>query len=151
MTYNEAIIPYVGIESIKLYQKIDEIKTVLKTEGVSYREERWSSESETIPNPWIVLIIENIISLFFAKNEKLFKIVFWEGYRGSLPNGISLGTSIEDAKVMDPSLRFDDWNEIYQSDNGYWIEDDIDTKTVLSISVFIEELLDDDSFDYCNW
>ncbi len=147
----EAIIPYVGIESIKLYQRISEIKHFLKSEGITYREEMWSAESETVPNPWTVLVIDNIISLFFAKNEKLFKIVFWNGYRGSLPNGISLGTSIEDAKTMDPSLQYDDWNEIYLSNNGYWIEDNIDTKTVLSISIFIEELLDEDTFDYCNW
>ena len=148
---NETIIPYIGIESIKLYQKLNEIKSLLQSEGITYREEIWSAESETVPNPWTVLVIDNIMSLFFAKNEKLFKIVFWEGYRGSLPNGISLSSSIEDAKIIDPSLRFDDWNEIYQSTNGYWIEDNIDTKTVLSISIFIEELLDEDTFDYCNW
>lgn len=151
MLNSEAIIPYVGIESIKLYQKIDEIKTVLKSEGITYREEIWSAESETIPNPWTVLVIDNTMSLFFAKNEKLFKIVFWDGYRGSLPNGISLGISMESAKAMDSSLRFDDWEEIYLSDNGYWIEDNVDTQMILSISIFIKELLDEDTFDYCNW
>ena len=91
------------------------------------------------------------MSLFFAKNGKLFKMIFWEGYQGSLPNGITLGESIDEAKAFDSSLSYDDWNEIYQSENGYWIEDDIDTKTVMSVSIFIKELLDDDSFDYCDW
>ena len=89
--------------------------------------------------------------MFFAKNEKLFKIVFWDGYRGSLPNGISLNSSIEEAISKDSSLAFDDWNEIYLSDSGYWIEDDPETNRVLSISIFIKELLDDDNFDYCRW
>ncbi len=30
-------------------------------------------------------------------------------------------------------------------------EDDVDTKTVLSISIFIKETLDEDNFDYCEW
>ena len=42
-------------------------------------------------NPWNVIIIPNTMSLFFAKNGKLFKIVFWQDYTGSLPNGIKTG------------------------------------------------------------
>ncbi len=151
MRNNETIIPYEGIESIKLYQKIDEVKTVLQSDGILYREEIWSAESETVPNPWTVLVVDNFASLFFAKNDKLFKIVFWEGYQGSLTNGISPGISIEDAGSMDPSLSYDDWTEVYQSDEGYWIEDNIETNTVMSISIYIKELLDEDNFDYCNW
>ena len=151
MLNNETITPYVGIDSIKLYQKIAEVKSVLQFSGILFREEIWSAKSETIPNPWTVLVIDNVMSLFFAKNGKLFKMVFWEGYQGSLPNGISLGMPIDEAKSLDPSLSFDDWNEIYQSENGYWIEDSIETKTVMSISIFIKELLDDDNFDYCTW
>lgn len=151
MRSNETIIPYEGIESIKLYQEIDEIKSVLQLNGLPYREEIWSAESETVPNPWTALIIDNYISFFFAKNNKLFKMIFWEGYQGSLPNGISSGITIEKAKLLDVSLSFDDWNEIYQSDNGYWLEDNIDTNTVMSISIFVKELLDEDNFDYCNW
>ena len=80
MLNNEAIIPYVGIDSIKLYQKITEVKSVLQSSGIPYREEVWSAESETMPNPWTVLVIDNIMSLFFAKNGKLFKMNFWEGW-----------------------------------------------------------------------
>ena len=47
MLNNEAIIPYVGIDSIKLYQKITEVKSVLQSSGIPYREEVWSAESET--------------------------------------------------------------------------------------------------------
>ena len=58
---------------------------------------------------------------------------------------------MEEAKKLDPDLVFDDWNEDYESPEGYWFEDDIDTKTVDSISVFIKEILDEDRFDYCEW
>ena len=151
MLSNEPIIPFVGIDSIKLYQNIDAVKSILRLNRISFREEIWSADSETVPNPWTVIIVDGIMSLFFAKNKKLFKMVFWEGYCGSLHNGISLGMTIDEAEALDASLSFDDWNEIYQSDNGYWIEDNIETKTVMSVSIFIKELLDDDSFDYCDW
>jgi hypothetical protein len=113
MSNYEEIIPYEGTDSIKLYQKIEEVKVVLQSAGISYREEIWSAEGETVPNPWTVLVIDNIMSLFFAKNEKLFKMVFWEGYRGVLPNGISMESSMEEAISLDSSLSFDDWNEVY--------------------------------------
>lgn len=151
MRNNELIIPYEGIESIKLYQKIVDVKAILQSDGIPFREEIWSAESETVPNPWTVLVVDNFISLFFAKNGKLFKMVFWEGYKGSLTNGISLGISIEKATALDSSLSFDDWEDVYLSDNGYWLEDNIDTNTVMSISIYIKELLDEDNFDFCNW
>lgn len=145
------IIPYVGTENIKLYQTVDEIKSVLKENDVIYREEVWNSEYETVPNPWTVLVIDGILSIFFAKNNKLFKLVFWEGYQGTLPNGIKTGMAIETAKTLDPSLAYDDWNEDYQSQNGYWLEDDPESGTVMSISIFIREILDEETFDQCKW
>ena len=148
---NAPIVPFEGTERIKLYQSLDETKSFLSAEGIVYREEYWSAESETVPNPWNVIVIDGIASLFFARNKKLFKIVFWENYQGALPNGVHTGMSMDDALNCDCSLRYDDWNEVYISDAGYWIEDNLETKQVMSISVFIKELLDDNSFDYCEW
>lgn len=145
------IIPYVGTEKIKLYQPIDEIKSVLKENDVIYREEVWGSEYETVPNPWTVLVIDGVLSLFFAKNNKLFKLVFWEGYQGTLPNGVKTGMTIEAAKALDPSLAYDDWNEDYQSQSGYWLEDNPENGKVMSISIFIREILDEETFDRCKW
>ena len=118
---------------------------------VRYTEELWKSSSETVPNPWKVLVVEGFISLFFAKNNKLFKIIALENYEGCLPNGICTGMSIDDAKKLDPALSYNEWNEDYESASGYWLEDDVETKTVLSISIFIKEALEDDTFDYCTW
>ena len=58
---------------------------------------------------------------------------------------------MKEATLIDTSLRFDDWNEDWSSDEGYWLEDDLDTDSVLSISIFIKELLDDDEFDKYQW
>ncbi len=151
MISKESIIPFIGTESIKLYQTITEIKKTLSEEGVGYREELWSSQSETIPNPWTVIIIDHVMSLFFAGNNKLFKIVLWQDYSGSLPNGINTGMTISAAKELDSSLEYDDWNEDYESTCGYWLEDDVETGTIISISIFIKELLDEEQFDFCNW
>lgn len=151
MFIEESIVPFVGIESIRLYQTVNEVRQILSEEGIAYQEEVWSSQSETVPNPWTVIVIDRIMSLFFAKNNKLFKIVLWQDYSGSLPNGISTGMPMEEARKRDSTLEFDDWNEDYESDSGYWVEDDVEDGNIMSISIFIRELLDEERFDYCNW
>ena len=151
MFYTEPLIPFEGTESFKLYQNIETVKKVLDANKVSYSIELWDSTYETVPNPWKVIVIDNVISLFFAKNDKLFKIIAWPNYEGALPNGITTGMAMEEAKSLDDTLEYDDWNEVYLSKAEYWLEDDLDTKTVLSISIYIPELLDDDTFDYCEW
>ena len=151
MKFNETIIPYEGTESIRLYQNLDSVKQLFKAESIQYREEIWQSESETVPNPWNVLVLDGIMTLFFAKNRKLFKIVFWEGYYGKLQNGINVGMKIDEAQKIDPMLLFDEWNEDYESPSGYWVEDSTDDSNIISISVFIKEVLDEEKFDYCNW
>lgn len=151
MLFDETIYPYKGISSISLYMNIDEVKDILDQDSVLFRIELWESSSETIPNPWQVIVIDEKMSLFFAKNNKLFKIVFWSEYSGKLLNGLCTGMNINDAQKIDSTLVFDDWNEDYESQNGYWIEDDVETKKIMSISIFIKEMLDENSFDFCNW
>lgn len=151
MQFDEMIRPYVGTASIRLYQTIEEVKKTLSAEGIPFAEELWSGENETNPHPWNVLIVENVMSLFFARNGKLFKCVFWENYFGQLTNGIRTGMSLADARQIDASLVFDEWNEDYESSDGYWLEDDAESGKIIAITVFIRELLDEDKFDACNW
>ncbi len=87
----------------------------------------------------------------FCKEQQVIKIVLWQDYTGSLPNGICTGMKINDAESIDPNLRYDDWNEDYESDVGYWLEDDVESGEITSISIFIKELLDEEQFDFCNW
>ena len=151
MLLSEAIIPYAGTQGIRLYQTRPEVKAVLREAGIRYHEEYWANKDETVPNPWHVLIADDVMSLFFARNGKLFKIVFWMGWEGCLPNGIHTGLPLEEARRLDPQLWFDDWNEVWQSPAGYWLEDDLTTREVMSITVYIREVLDDDLFDACEW
>lgn len=151
MFYREQLVPFNGTESFNLYQDFSVATAILDQSKIGYIVELWESTSETVPNPWKVIVVENVISLFFAKNNKLFKIVVWDNYKGSLPNGISTGMDIATAQAIDSSLVYNDWNEDYESDNGYWIEDDVETKKIMSISIYIREVLDEDDFDYCRW
>ena len=151
MLLSEPIIPYEGTPAIHLYQTRAEVKAVLREAGIKYHEEYWANKDETVPNPWHVVIVDDVMSLFFARNGKLFKIVFWMGWEGCLPNGIHTGLPLEEARRLDSQLWFDDWNEDWQSPAGYWLEDDLTTREVMSIAVFIREVLDDDLFDACEW
>lgn len=150
MKLTDRIIPYEGTESIALYATLEDVRNMLKSEGYTFRQEVWKATSDD-PNPFTVIIIDDVISLFFAKNMKLFKIILWENYQGCLPNGIRPRMPLVEAQTIDPELSFDDWNEIYLSPTGYWLEDNLKTKEVMSISVFIKEIDDDTLFDSCSW
>lgn len=147
---SKIIKPFIGVDNYKLLSSEKEITDILKNENISFEKEIWANEECTIQEPWTILRAENSMSFFFAKN-KLFKIFMQSGFEGSLLNGISIGTSIENAQQTDKTLRFDDWNEDWFSDEGYWLEDDIDTKKIISITIFIKELLNDDLFDKYEW
>lgn len=145
------ITPFEGLEEVKLYSMLDDVKRYLDKNSINYTLEIWGAEEETIPNPWTVLFVENCINLFFAANGKLFKIYCYNGFKGSLPNGINLDNTLEEAKNIDSSLEYNDDGEDYESKNGYWIEDDLDTGKVFSITVYIKEILDDKEFDSLSW
>ncbi len=66
-----------------------------------------------------------------------------------LPNGIEAGMSIEKSIEIDKTLSYDDFDEIYISSKGYWLEDNSWTDTVVSIQVFVKEI-DDEDFFLCN-
>ena len=88
--------------------------------------------------------------LWFAK-DVLWQISFEGEFKGSLENGIKIGTSIEDAQSIDDELEYDDWNEIWSSDNGYRLVDTVESNKVIFFSIFIKEVLDDDAFYSYNW
>ena len=66
-------------------------------------------------------------------------------------NGLKLGMRMDDALKVDTSLKYDDWEEVYTSDNCYDIEDNLDDNTILSISVYIKEMLDEEKFYEYEW
>ncbi len=147
---NDNLVPFEGLSTIMLYQSDKIIKKELSDSRIIYEREIWDNEECTVPMPWEILHINNnSINLFFA-NSKLFKIVVENEYAGKLPNGICLGMTMQDAVSLDDQLTYDEWNEEYGSPLGYWVEDDPETSRIISISIFIREI-DDDDFEEYKW
>ena len=150
MNMKDIMIPFTGYGDFALYQSLSEAKSIIKANGLKYKTEVWSNGELTNPVPWTIIRIEEQINLFFA-NNKLFKIYIENGCPASLPNGICLGMSMETALTIDPQLEWDDWKEDFQSPSGYWLEDELDNHTVISISIFIKEALDEEQFEKYQW
>lgn len=141
------IIPYVGTGIFKLDSSLDGVKILLKEHDILYDEEIRVNQYNPKDLPWTIIEIENVMELFFAK-DRLFKIILKGKFSGNLPNGISLDTTIDDAQKIDPTLAFDDWDEIYISNEGYWVDYDDDTRKLCWIAIFIPALERDDFFEY---
>lgn len=147
----EKITPYKGIGEIKLYDHIDNVKKYLQINNIYFEERIYDQSDCYIKYNWHVLIIDDCIKLFFSEgNYKLFKIYIYDGCKAKLPNEIEVGMSIEKSKEIDTTLTYDDFDEMYISSNGYWLEDDSWTNTVASIQVFVKEI-DDEDFLLCKW
>ncbi|HBL40724.1 MAG TPA: hypothetical protein DDY98_03810 [Ruminococcaceae bacterium] len=142
--------PYVGYGNIELMMNFDEVKNILSSEKTKYICEHWSNKGCTPEVPWDIIRIDNRISLFFAK-DKLFKIYFENYESGILDNGVSFNMEINMAKQIDSSIEYDDWEEEYISNNGYWLETDVKTERIISISIFIKEIEEDEEFYSYKW
>ncbi len=136
------IIPFEGFGEIKLYSTRDELIDLLEMESVS---------SKIIFDDWIQYDIQNSLELLFhLKNNKLFRITTLDNYKGKLFGKIGVGTTEEEMLKIEPSFVYDDFEEVWESDKGVFIEMDAETNKVRWISVYIPEL-DLESFEECNW
>ena len=144
------ILPYIGFENYLFSKSFDEIHKYLKDSSKPYTIEHWPNKGCTPEVAWDIIRVGESISLFFAKGC-LFKIYFEGGFEGSLSNGIHLGQKIDEAIAIDKTLKYDDWEEEYISDLGYWLEDDVETGKILSMTIFIRALEDSDYFYSYNW
>ncbi len=136
------IIPFEGFGEIKLYSTRNELRELLEMEGVT---------SKIIFDDWIQYDIQNSLELLFhLKNNKLFRITTLDNYKGKLFEKIGVGTTQEELLKIEPSFIYDDFEEVWESDKGVFIEMDAETNTVRWISVYIKEL-DLESFEQANW
>ncbi len=133
--------PFEGFGEIKLYSTRDELKELLEKQNVS----------ETVVNDWIRYDIDNSIELFFhSKNNKLFRITTLDNYRGLLFEKIGVKTSKEEMLKIEPTFVYDEFEEVWESPKGVFIEMDAETDVVRWISVYIPEL-DSEEFEECKW
>ena len=142
--------PFVGVDEFKLLSSEETILDILRKKQMEFSKEIWDNEECTVKVPWVIVRTADHLSFFFAKN-RLFKIFIDGGNDSELPNGIHIGMPIAEAQSIDKSLEFDEWNEDWSSKEGYWIEDGIDDGLISSITIFIKELLDEDSFEKYEW
>lgn len=150
MTFNN-IVPYDGLGEIKLYTKLDDVKEYLDKNHIKYEENIYDHSDCDVKYNWYVLKVDNSIGLFFSEgNYKLFKIYIMNKCEAKLPNNIKIGTAIKYVKKIDDTLVYEDFEEIYLSSKGYWIEDDPLTNDLFSIQVFVKEI-DDEDFFLCKW
>ena len=88
------------------------------------------------------------MTLYFAKNQ-LFKICLCEDFEGKLPNGIHTGMNIKDAKKIAPTLeRDEDWDEVFVSPDGYFLEYSNGDLNIIFITIFISEYITDEFENY---
>lgn len=142
--------PYWGFDNITFNKTFNEVCFLLKNYNKRYKTEHWPNKGCDPEVSWDIIRFDDRISLFFAKG-KMFKMYFENTFDGKLFNGIKLGMTIDEAVKRDPSLRYDDWEEEYVSEQGYWLEDDPETNTVVSISIFIKEVENDEVFNSYRW
>jgi hypothetical protein len=136
------IIPYKECGGIKLYTNLNEIIGELAPANI---------KTKDLNDDSIRIDIKDSMMLFFSKkNAKLYKICTQEGYKGNLPNGIKVGMSKQEFCSIDSTLEYDDFEEVWESKLGYFIETDCDTNNARWISIFIKEFLQDD-FENYNW
>lgn len=147
------ITPFVGVNDFSLYTSYDELKTKIKGGKIRHNDQIKRIEQKA----WGKMDIfqdnkskYEVISLHFAK-DKLVKITLWEEFAGKLPNGIYVGMDFATAKKIDPGLKQDeDWDELFESPDGYWIEYSNGNLKIICITIFIKEI-DDIDFDNYRW
>lgn len=126
------IVPYLGLGGIQLYSTFDDLKELLKGENVRKRNLTRNSVRYDIG--------DSVMLFFLLKNKKLFKITTNQEYQGKLFGLISTKTKEDEIARLEPSFSYDDFEEVWESPKGVFIETDPETGTAAWISVFIREL-----------
>lgn len=140
---NAPIIPFEGLGGIKLYSTSDSLNDILSLDNVR-KKILWEGDG-------VAYEIQNKISLqFLVSNNKLFKIVALPEYKGKVFGKIGIGMTAEELLEVEPSFIYLDFEEVWVSDKGIFIEMDPETNTVMWISVYIPELEKKD-FDKGEW
>ena len=139
---NLPIVPWVGLGGVKLYSHISHFYDLIAN---------MDEKSRLVTKFFIRYEIKDSVELWFnLMNGKLFKITALKDYRGLLFNKIHIGMHIDEVLEKEPSFQYDDFEEVYVSANGIYIETDPIQHTVLWISVFVKEI-DNDDFERGNW
>ncbi|MCR5544875.1 MAG: hypothetical protein K6F30_00160 [Lachnospiraceae bacterium] len=150
ISMNENIIPYQGLDSFKFGDKLESVRHILKKENISFNQ--CMGEKQYI-HPELkneIIIINDSIKLYFIDGV-LFEIGLENEFKGKLPNSICIGMDIDKAKNEDLDLEYDDDDEAFVSAKGYTIIDDIESKQVSYIEIYVPEVEKSEEFFEYNW
>ncbi|MBH5318321.1 hypothetical protein I6N90_10925 [Paenibacillus sp. GSMTC-2017] len=139
---NAPIVPWKGMGGISLYSHISEYYDIiinLNEADALFGKARVRYEIKDEVDLWFNLF-----------NGKLYKITALKNYNGKLFDKIHIGMPIEEVLEIEPSFEYEDFEEVYVSPKGIYIETDPVEHTVLWISVFIKEI-DNEDFDEGKW
>lgn len=127
---------------IKLYSHINKFYSII---------EQYGKQPIPLGKYLVRYEIDNTLDLWFnLLNGKLFKLTATINYKGTLFNKIKTGMHIDDVIKIEPSFVYDDFEEVYYSPKGVYLETDPVDGTVLWISVYIKEI-DNTDFEKGNW
>ena len=129
---NAPIIPHVGMGGFLLNMSKEEAEVALGHP---------LPEGETIHNgAWESYEIEDVLTLYFSvAQNKLKAIVTKKAYLGSLLGKISTSTK-EDLLRLDPTLVYDDFEEVYSSkEHGYQIVTNLPDERAEWISISTDD------------
>ncbi|MBO2945201.1 hypothetical protein JJQ72_14580 [Paenibacillus sp. F411] len=139
---NSAIVPWKEMGGINLYSHISEFySTIIKL-----------TDTDVLFGKTLVRyeIKDEVYLWFNLFNGKLFKITALKNYTGKLFNEIQIGMSMEEVLKIEPSFEYDEFEEVYGSPKGIYIETEPIDNTVLWISIYIKEI-DNEDFEKGNW
>lgn len=106
---------------------------------------------QDLKNGWTKYIVDDTIELYFSnKNRKLFKINTLIGYKGRLLDKIYVGMSKDELLASEDSLIYNDFEEVYESAKGFFVETDLVEEIVIYITIYIPEM-DQEDFDDLEW
>lgn len=139
---NAPIIPFKGLGGIELYTSKKVLAEFLDANNAIPR---------MLFEDTIRYEIKDECLLFFnVVNDKLYKLTATGNYKGSVFGKIKIGMSEEELLEAEPSFVYDDFEEVWISDKGIFIEMDPETNKVMWISVYVPEL-DTEDFEKGNW
>ncbi|GED61025.1 hypothetical protein ABER61_22460 [Brevibacillus formosus] len=136
------ILPWIGIGNLNLYSHISNFYPLLSKGEVKVK----------LLGKFLVRYeVNNSIDLWFnLMNGKLFKLTALSNYTGTLFESIKIGMHIDEVLKIEPSFEYDEFEEVYCSNKGIYIETDPTNDLVLWISVYIKEI-ENQEFESGNW
>lgn len=130
------ILPYVGLGGLKLYTDLCGLKEMIEQSKLIFSE------------PFLRYDYQHFVSMFFLpQNQKLFRLMTLENYKGMVWGKISTSTLETELTEIEPSFQYDPMEEVYESPKCIFLQTHPITKRCIWISTYIRELYEPSFFE----